>query len=113
MGASTAFAEERHLSVEVLGGAEAASPMNWESEKLVWKTGTIDALNADGVVIGDVGYQWSNFGTRFRGIDGQILNSENFNQGMEVTFVLERDRKTIVTMIKGEVLEEKKSHSGE
>lgn len=108
MAAPIAFAEGQKISAEVLGGAEAASPVNWNSEKLVWKTGTIDTITPDGVVIGDVGYQWSKFGTRFRGSDGKILNSGNFNQGSEVIFVLESDRKTIVTLIKGEFHEETK-----
>lgn len=108
MVAATAFSEGQNISDDVLGGAEAASPINWDSDKLVWKTGKIDSIDPDGVVINDKGYHWSNFGVRFIGIDGTILDEGKFNQGMNVTFVLENDRNTIVTLIKGEVREEAK-----
>ena len=108
MVAATAFSEGQNISDDALGGAEAASPVNWDSDKLVWKTGKIDSIDSDGVVINDKGYHWSNFGVRFLGIDGTILDEGKFHQGAKVTFVLENDRKTIVTMIKGEVREETK-----
>ncbi len=101
-----AFADDRTFLNDALEGAEVASPLNWQEDKLVWKTGSIDLMSAENVVIDDVGYQWSKNGTRFLDIDGSILTSSNFEPGTEVTIVLEGDRKTIKTLIKGSIAEE-------
>lgn len=92
-----------NLSIDVLDGAEKASPVNWNSDKTVWMTGTIDDINADGVIINDQGFRWSKFGTRYRDLDGAILSSRNFSKGTDVTYVLDGDRKTIVILIKGSI----------
>ncbi len=106
--AAAGFADAQDISIDVLDGAEQASPLNWRSDKLVWQTGTIDDINSSamGVVINDMGYQWSKYGTRYRNLDGGILALSDFGQGTEVTFVLEGDRKTIVTLIKGSPIED-------
>ncbi len=100
MAATISFAVENDISTGILAGIEAASPSNWDSEKLVWQTGRIDSISSGGVVIDDTRYRFSN-GIHFYSIDGTIINSNNFNQGSEVTFVLDRDRKTIVKLVKG------------
>jgi hypothetical protein len=105
MFAGIAFADEQNISAGVLEGVENATPSNWRSDNLVWKTGIIDGKSAEGMVIDDAGYRWSKYGTNFRGSDGSIQTSGDFNQGMEVTFVLEKDRKTIVTLIRGKIAE--------
>ncbi len=106
IGTGIAFAEGQDVSNVLPGDAEAAAPENWKTDKLVWKTGTIDANAEKGLVINDIGYRWSPHGTDFRDINGAILSKGDFDQGTDVTFVLDKDRKTIVTLIKGKVAEE-------
>ena len=101
-----ALAETPKPSGEVLAGAEYATPLNWTSDTLVWKTGTIDDIVPDGIIISDARYQFSRFGTSFRDINGKILSLGNFGQGTDVTIVLDKDRKTIVTLIKGKAVED-------
>ncbi len=106
MTAPMVFAEAEIISKGPLAGSEAATPLNWNSQAQVWKTGKIDAISADALIIDDAGYHWSGFGTRFCGLDGTALRRGNFSQGTEVTFVLASDRKTILTLIKGTVQED-------
>ncbi len=104
MGVSISFAVDQDISNEILAGTEKATPSNWDSDQLVWKTGIIDFVDSDGVVIEDTRYRFSN-GIHFFSINGTIINSNNFNQGTEVTFVLDSDRRTIVTLIKDKIQE--------
>ncbi|MDA3895187.1 MAG: hypothetical protein PF482_03445 [Desulfobacteraceae bacterium] len=102
MAATIAFAGEMNIDA-ILGGAEASSPMNWDSDMPVWQVGTIDAIGPKGMVTDDVGYRWSKFGTRYYDKDGSILTSGDFKQGTTVTIVLDTDRKTILAVIKGAI----------
>lgn len=106
IGTGIAFAERQDVSNVLLGDAEAAASENWNTDKLVWQTGTIDADAEKGLVVNDIGYRWSPYGTDFRDIDGAILSKGDFDQGTDVTFVLDKDRKTIVTLIRGKIAEE-------
>jgi hypothetical protein len=100
MGAAIAFAGEMNIDA-ILDGAEASSPMNWDSDVPVWQVGTIDVISSEGLVAGDIGYRWSEFGTRYYDKNGSILTAGDFKQGTTVTFVLDTDRKTILVVIKG------------
>lgn len=107
---SLAYAETKQVADIVLGGAEQASPLNWDSDKPVWKTGTIDILKEDGMVIDDSSYRWSRFGVSYRGPNNEVLDAGDFKVGDRVTFVLEDGRKTISTLIKGDVEKKIKSN---
>ena len=106
IGTGIAFAEGQDISNALLDDAEASASENWNTDKLVWQTGTIDANAEKGLVVNDIGYRWSPYGTNFRDINGAILSKGDFDQGTDVTFVLDADRKTIVTLIKGKVVGE-------
>jgi len=93
-------AQEGDIANGILAGVEAASPVNWNSDIQVWKTGKIDFINSDGLVVEDTRYFFS-AGTHFFSADGLILNLSSFDQGAGVTFVLDSDRKTIVKLIYG------------
>lgn len=95
-------AQEDGISNGILTGVEAASPVNWKSDKLVWKTGKIDLINSDSVVIDDTNYRIPS-SIHYFNTNGIIINSSSFNQGTEVTFVLLSDRKTIVKLIKDKI----------
>ncbi len=101
MAAPMVFAEAGTISKKPLAGTEAATPLNWNSQIPVWKTGTIDSISAESLVIDDTVYRWSRYGTRFYNLDGSDLGPENFGRGAEVTYVLDSDRKTILTLVKG------------
>lgn len=100
------FAQEpAGVSYEVLSGAQMASPVNWDTDIPVWKTGTIDAIDGKGVVINDIRYRWGKYGTRYRDLDNKTLSSSDFSRGTEVTLVLDTSRKSLLTLIKGHVPE--------
>ncbi len=80
-------------------GAEEATPANWNKPGLVWKSGTIDRIGEEMVVIGDVGYVLVD-ATRFYTEDGTQLTRLNFYKGTRVTFVLAEDRQTILSLMK-------------
>jgi hypothetical protein len=111
MTISFAIAEGISSDPDLLGGAEKATPANWESDVLVWKTGKIDGIYTDGISIDDIRYLIT-VGTALLDKTGILLNMNNFNQGTTVTFVLDTSREKIVTLIKGDISEENHDNQG-
>lgn len=106
--AGALFAEEGPAIGDPLAGVEKATPVNWNSEKQVWKGGEIDALKGDQIVINDSQYRLRDI-TRFCNLQGGALFRNNFSKGTEVTYVLKKDRQTIVTLIKGRAIDAEKT----
>lgn len=105
LAGSVVSAQETGNTAGPLTGAEKATPVNWNSEIPVWKTGQIDAINSSGLVINDTRYRFT-VETRFLATDGSELSIASFSRGEDVTFVLEADRVTVVSLIDGVVREE-------
>jgi putative cell wall-binding protein len=104
MTAVVSPAQDKNISNGILAGVEEVSPDNWRSDVLVWKTGKIDLIDAEGVVIDDTSYLFSG-SIHYFSIDGALLNLSSFHEGTVVTFVLDNDRQTILKLIKGVVQE--------
>ncbi len=98
---TVAFAEGEEIMEGPLAGTEAASPLNWNTDKPVWKTGIVDDVRSEAIVIGDRSFRWSEYGTRFCNMENLDLELKDFKPGMEVTYVLAADRGKIETLIKG------------
>jgi len=96
------YAQEE--SIDPLSEIEKATPANWSSDVLVWKIGTIDGINNDTLLINDTRYRIAD-DTRFCRQDGTAIKRGNFSKGEAVTFVLKEDRKTVMTIIEGEIPE--------
>ena len=92
--------------VDPLMGAEQGTADNWNKNVLIWSEGLIDSIDKDGVVIDDSGYLLSST-TKFYSDNGTALTVRNFSAGTPVRYVLDKDRRTIVSMIKIRRLTEK------
>lgn len=80
----------------LMGAVEFGSEENPER---VWKTGRIERIDEEGMVVNDIGYQFTTH-TKYYSATGNDLSRMNFFSGTSVKFVLEKDMKTVVSLIK-------------
>ena len=78
------------------------SPPPSAMESDFWQTGTIDMVRDDGLVINDMSFRWSRFGTRFLDKGGATLGASDFHEGMKVTVVVDNEFGEIVKLYRGE-----------
>jgi hypothetical protein len=67
--------------------------------ELVWKSGRLHSIDADGAVIDDLGYRFAS-NVKFYGANGTELTRQNFFPGTTVKFVLGKDLRTILSLVK-------------
>ncbi|MDY6904003.1 MAG: hypothetical protein SWH61_04885 [Thermodesulfobacteriota bacterium] len=91
------FAEER--ANDPLMGAVPFGEEYDHQPPLVWKSGTIDILTEDNIVIDDVSYELAS-NVRFYTEDGMRINRFSFREGTKVKFVLKNNLQTIVSLVK-------------
>lgn len=94
-----------------LMGAQEGTADNWKKSVLIWSEGVIDSIDKDGVVINDSSFEFSS-ATKFYSDNDTALTVRNFSAGTPVRYVLDKDRRTIVSMIKIRRLTEKPAPAG-
>ena len=90
-------AAEPNSSDPLMGAVEFGS--NQEVTGLVWKSGRIDTIDEKGMVVDDVGYVFAP-NIKFYGANGVSVTRMNFFPGMSVKLVLDKDLRTVLSLVK-------------
>ncbi|MEW6076337.1 MAG: hypothetical protein AB1724_00850 [Thermodesulfobacteriota bacterium] len=89
-------AEESVPADPLMGAVEFGTQ---EEPELVWKSGRIDSINDNGMVVDDAGYRFST-DIKYYSESGVRLTRLNFSPGTPVKFVLKKDLVTVVALVK-------------
>lgn len=95
-GINFSYAEEKVS--DPLHGITKADPSNWSLDQPVWKSGKIDSITNENLIISDTEYYFST-NIKFYSEDGNLISKKRFKRGKKVKFVLSSGKRWVVTKL--------------